>query len=62
MSEKFELRIDISVVAPGHGKYTVDGLNPRDKIFIREETKNIYKDIASGWKWLGMVYYILNTY
>ena len=48
MSEKFELRIDISVVAPGHGKYTVDGLNPRDKIFIREETKNIYKDIASG--------------
>ena len=29
------ISIDIAIGAPGHGKYVVEGLNMRDKIYLR---------------------------
>ena len=40
---EFSSIIDVSVVAPGHGKDLVDGLNARDKNMLNLSMENILK-------------------
>ena len=51
ISLTLKIIIDREIVAPGHRKYVVDGLNERDKIYLREKINmlsNIFTTILKA--------------
>ena len=45
LSASLNITIDRAIGAPGHGKDVVDGLNARDKCYLREQLQRIVKDL-----------------
>ena len=46
--------MDKQIGAPGHGKYSVDGLNERHKIYLREKVNRSSQSLKTTCEGLGM--------
>ena len=53
VSTTFKLIIYVSIVSPGHGKCSVNGLNISNKTFLREKWKNCQKILPQPQTFLG---------